>query len=139
MSLKSKKEFLNESLEFDVEYNDSFEGQEQTEKEAVEDWSYIPPQPAPLKVTSIEGIVDNERSEFSIILESSDGQKIKVEFDCYYEVGPSSNGNKRATLTIDGTRYNVVEDYMNNLENFGSSTLAVLELVRTILNGSKVK
>lgn len=125
-----------ESVKFEIEFQDEQDGQAPKEEAGVQKWKFSPV--PPITVVSVMGDVGEERTSLTFELSNGD----IVEFECKYTISPNPADSKKdfATLTINqqkGSRYSddiiphkgidVKEEYMENLENYGSPSLALLK------------
>ena len=126
-------------LKFDVGFEGDFEGEDtlNQEKEKINKWSYSPVKP--ITVISVSGTIDTEDSAVDITLSNGD----KLEFTCHYSVSPNPKDRDKnfANLKIVGENNNfkgvnkVTDIYMQNLEDFGSVLLAILNCYEEIEEG----
>jgi hypothetical protein len=115
-------------VNFEVEYSGDFEGEETMEKKKASEWNFTPI--PPITVIEVSGTVDTERDRIDISLSNGDS----IEFECFYvSGGPGANTKDFATLSIHEAgqakkkTHDVKTEFMENLEQYGSVILAVLE------------
>ena len=123
MHFREAKESLTESVIFDVEFNDEFDGQAPREEARIQDWKFSPT-PA-ITVTQIEGSIGSESNDISLKL--SNGHEVSLE--SRYSISPNPSDSKKnfATLKINGKEIDVKDEYMGFIEDFGSPLIAVLK------------
>jgi hypothetical protein len=124
--------------DFRIEYKGDFTESWLAEKIKLSEWKF---NPSPdITVVSADGSIDTERDNVKIILSNGD----EIEFSCYYvSGGPGKGYNGKpienfASILIrengsSATReYNVVEEFQENLEQYGSVVLSILELYKKL-------
>lgn len=116
---------------FNVEISDSDQNQVAEEKYAHE-WEY-----SGERVLSVEGSWDEEDSDIEIQLVNQQGVKTtKLRAITHYEIGPPGRDqNDFSTLEVDHTQtggqskeYDVKEEYMKGLEDYGSLMQSILTM-----------
>ena len=114
---------ITESVNFDVEFNDEFDGQAPKEEARVQDWQFSPT-PA-IKVTMIAGSIGSESND--IRLKLSNGHEVTLESKYVISPNPSDSKKNYATLKVNGKEIDVKDEYMGFMEDFGSPLIAVLK------------
>lgn len=125
---------------FNIEYKGDFSESWMSEKINLSEWKF---NPSPdITVVSAEGSVDTERDNVCLALSNDD----IIEFSCYYVSGGPGKGYEGNTrkdfakivIREDGScmgeEYDVTEDFMKNLEQYGSVVLAILECYKESRN-----
>ena len=118
-------------MEYKVEYKDSFE--EGEDEQIIFDWTLH----KPIKVKSVTGLVDDERSE--IVIELTNGDVI--ELNAYHEISPyrkiGTTYRKDYTilrvkpnLSLDWFTYDVDDKYMDYLEKWTHVVYTTLVLYK---------
>lgn len=100
-------------------------------------WSYMPV--PPIRVISVDMIDkdDEEREDVIIMLSNGD----KLEFDLYWPIGPEQyiKKERHASLAINGTYHDVLSEYDEMLEQYGSVTLTILKIYERIIENKAIE
>jgi len=121
-------------MEYNIKYKDSFE--EGEDKQIIFDWTLH----KPLKVKSVTGLVDDERSDIKIVLTNGD----VIELSAYHEVSPYRACGTlyrkdyailkiKPNLSLDWFTYDVDDKYMKYIEKWTHLVYTALELYREFI------
>ena len=116
-----------EIIEYNIDYKDSFE--EGEDKQIIFDWTLH----KPIKVKSVSGSVDDERSDIKIVLTNGD----VIELSAYHEISPYPTYRTdyafliiKPNLSLDWFTYDVDDKYMDYLEKYSHVIYTTLVLYK---------
>jgi len=115
------------ALKFDVEMKGDFEGSEQYEKKKVKNWIFND-----IQVLTVEGSIDTESAYLEFNFTNND----RLIFEDFYSSGgPMRDDNNYAYITLQTPevyKFNVTEEFMELLEQYGGVAYNVLKLYEKI-------
>jgi hypothetical protein len=138
--LKLFENFLNEwdsthTLKWHVDLSGDFIDSEKHEKHATSNWKI---EMEPITVVSVEGNIDDEHTNLDIKLSNGD----ELSLEAFYHIGPPEQYSHKkdfAKLSVEkanGKRFSidVKEEFMKNVEDYGSMVLSLLNLYKDLGN-----
>lgn len=115
---------LNENEQNKINIDSSQDGVSHVEEAQARSWKFYPI--APLTVKSAEGKVEEEIGY--VVIELSNGDKIN--FSSFWPAG--GNAKVTASITINGKKQEVVEEFKNAIEEYSSYVSAVLHIYEKV-------
>ena len=118
-------------MEYKVDYKDSFE-ENGEDVQIIFDWTLH----KPIKVKSVNGSVDDERTDIKIVLTNGD----VIELNTYHEISPYPSYRKdysflkiKPNLCLDFFTYDVEDKYMKYLEKWTHVVYTALLLYKEFI------